>query len=115
MLNPGLIIAQEESYILPGDAKRGWQTFYTKGCVKCHAIWGEGEKIGPDLSQSPAGRHMTAAGLITEMWNHGPDMWGKIIATGIEYKQITQEEMADIFAFLYFIRYSFLSPTPPKS
>lgn len=114
VLSPALLIAQEESYILPGDAKQGWQTFYTKGCIKCHAVWGEGERIGPDLSQAPAGQHMTAAGLIAEMWNHGPEMWGKITTKGAEHKQITQGEMADIFAFLYFIRYTDEPGDPPK-
>ncbi len=36
----------------PGDAQRGRALFYdTKGigCVKCHAVGGEGGKIGPDL------------------------------------------------------------------
>jgi cytochrome c2 len=114
LLSTVTISAQEGTYILPGDARQGWQVFYTKGCIKCHAVWGEGENIGPDLSQIHEGHHMTAAGLVAEMWNHGPRMWEQMMAKGVEHKQITQEEMADIFAFLYFIRFTDEPGDPAK-
>ncbi|OGL43628.1 MAG: hypothetical protein A2149_06330 [Candidatus Schekmanbacteria bacterium RBG_16_38_11] len=91
-------------YLLPGDAKKGWQTFFTKGCIKCHAVWGEGSRIGPNLGSTPS-RHLTEAQIAAAMWNHAPTMWEKMSAKGIDFKGLRQEEMADIFAFLYFIRY----------
>jgi cytochrome c len=39
------------------------------------------------------------------MWNHGPEMWGRMAAKKILSEKITLKEMGDLFAFLYFIRY----------
>ena len=97
-------ICGTEKYLLPGDAKKGWQSFFTKGCIKCHSVWGEGGTTGPNLGITPS-KHLTEAQLTAAMWNHAPAMWEKMKAKGIDFKGLSQEEMADIFAFLYFIRY----------
>lgn len=102
-LNLNYAFAQD-AYLIPGDARRGWQIFATKGCIKCHSIGEEGKKIGPDLSKNPS-HHLSAAGLAANMWNHAPDMWKKISAKGVKIKRFKKTEMADLFAFLYFIRY----------
>jgi cytochrome c551/c552 len=39
------------------------------------------------------------------MWNHGPEMWGRMAARKIPFEKIEKKEMADLFAFLYFMRY----------
>ncbi|OGL41377.1 MAG: hypothetical protein A3C43_04845 [Candidatus Schekmanbacteria bacterium RIFCSPHIGHO2_02_FULL_38_11] len=98
------VVCSTEKYLLPGDAKKGWQSFFTKGCIKCHSVWGEGGTAGPNLGITPS-KHLTEAELTAAMWNHAPAMWEKMLAKGIDFKAISQEEMADIFAFLYFIRY----------
>lgn len=98
-------ICDTGKYLLPGDAKKGWQSFFTKGCIKCHSVWGEGGTAGPNLSITPS-RHLSEAQLAATMWNHAPSMWEKMLAKGINFKSMSQEEMADIFAFLYFIRYT---------
>ncbi|HBF12301.1 MAG TPA: hypothetical protein DDW49_02765, partial [Deltaproteobacteria bacterium] len=72
-------------YLLPGDAKKGWQSFFTKGCIKCHAVWGEGSRIGPNLGSTPS-RHLTEAQIAAAMWNHAPTMWEKMSAKGIDFK-----------------------------
>jgi cytochrome c oxidase cbb3-type subunit III len=42
---------------LPGDAQAGADVFYHKGgCVRCHAIAGQGGKLGPDLTNIGAQR-----------------------------------------------------------
>jgi len=104
-LNPKALRGQQGSYILPGDIKMGWKVFYTKGCINCHSIWGQGGNVGPDLSKAST-RYMTAAGIVAEMWNHGPGMWEQMKAKGIGYQKFSEEEMANLFAFLYFIRYT---------
>jgi mono/diheme cytochrome c family protein len=95
---------KKTGYLLPGDIKEGWRVFYQKGCIQCHSIWGEGGKGGPDLGTLPQA-YVSQAQLAALMWNHGPEMWGRMIAKKIPFEKIGKKEMADLFAFLYFIRY----------
>jgi cytochrome c2 len=91
-------------YLLPGDIKEGWKVFYKKGCHQCHPIWGEGGKGGPDLGTLPES-YVSQGQLAALMWNHGPEMWGRMVAKKMPLQRIDKREMADLFAFLYFIRY----------
>jgi len=93
-----------EEYILPGDLKEGWKVFNTKRCSGCHSIWGEGGKGGPDLGTLPE-HYISQSQLAALMWNHGPEMWGRMIARKIPFIKIDKKDMADLFAFLYFIKY----------
>lgn len=94
---------EENDVQLPGDPQRGWKVFFTKNCVKCHSIGGEGGTIGPDLGRSTS--ILTAGQLTGEMWNHVPKMVQKMEEEGIPFTELTHREMADIFAFLYFLRF----------
>jgi cytochrome c len=100
-------------YILLGDIKEGWKIFYQKGCSQCHSIWGEGGKGGPDLGILPQSS-VSQSQLAALMWNHGPEMWGKMLAKKITPQKIDKKQMADLFAFLYFIRYMDEPGDPPK-
>ncbi len=95
----------ESKYLVPGDARKGWQVFSEKGCIQCHVMGEKGRTIiAPDLSTSAAG-HLSSGGLAAAMWNHAPEMWEKMSAKWIAFKRLNEGEMADLFAFLYFIRY----------
>jgi len=91
-------------YLLPGNVKEGWKVFATKKCNLCHAILGEGGKGGPDLGSLPES-YMSQSQLAALMWNHGPEMWGRMSARKIPFEKMEKKETADLFAFLYFIRY----------
>jgi mono/diheme cytochrome c family protein len=91
-------------YLLPGDVKAGWRVFIQKKCIECHGIWGEGGKGGPDLGTLPQA-YVSQSQLAALMWNHGPEMWARMATKKIPLEKITTKEMADLFAFLYFIRY----------
>ena len=95
---------KQGDYLLPGNVKEGWKAFATKKCSLCHSIWGEGGKGGPDLGTLPES-YVSQAQLAALMWNHGPDMWGRMAAKKIPLQKMEKNEMADLFAFLYFIRY----------
>lgn len=97
-------IEKSAGYILPGEAKEGWKVFTTKRCGTCHSIWGEGGKGGPDLGPLPK-TYVSPAQLAALMWNHGPEMWGRMSFQKLPFQKMSLKEMADLFAFLYFIRY----------
>lgn len=88
----------------PGDARRGQQVFEAKGCVSCHAIMGRGAGIGPDLAEVELGASVTE--LAARLWNHWPRMWEEIQRLGLAQPLLTEEETADLLAFLYSIHYS---------
>lgn len=104
----------EDKYLIPGDARRGWRVFSEKGCIQCH---GMGEKrrviIAPDLSKSPS-VHLSSGGLAAKMWNHAPEMWEMMSARLIKFTRLNETEMADLFAFLYCIRYLDEPGSPAK-
>ncbi len=103
-LNQVVGAEKKGEYILPGDIKEGWKVFYQKECSRCHSIWGEGGKGGSDLGTLPQA-YVSQAQLAALMWNHSPEMWGRMEARKIPILKIDKKEMADLFAFLYFIRY----------
>jgi len=86
-----------------GDVRRGAGVFISKACARCHAIWGHGGEIGPDLGRTRAGG-LTDSELAAAMWNHVPRMWGKMQEEGIPHAIISEGEMADLFAYLSFVR-----------
>jgi cytochrome c2 len=96
--------AEKGEYLLMGEVKEGWKTFNQKKCSQCHSIWGEGGKGGPDLGTLPD-IYVSQSQLSALMWNHGPEMWGRMTARKIPILKIDKKEMSDLFAFLYFIRY----------
>lgn len=94
----------KDEYLLPGEVKEGWKAFNTKKCIRCHSIWGEGGKGGPDLGPLPQA-YVSQSQLAALIWNHEPEMWGRMVAGKIPFEKIEKKEMADLFAFLYFTRY----------
>lgn len=86
-----------------GDVRRGAAVFISKACARCHAIWGHGGEIGPDLGRTRAGG-LTDSELAAAMWNHVPRMWGKMQEEAIPHVAIAETEMADLFAYLSFVR-----------
>jgi len=90
--------------VIPGDSARGAQLFASQQCVRCHAVNGNGGRIGIDLGRS-VNRNFTPAQLASTMWNHAPVMWGAMQASGIQPPRLTPEGAADLFAFFYSARF----------
>jgi cytochrome c2 len=83
---------------------RGWRVLHEKRCVQCHAVWGQGGQIGPDLGRSGGG-HLGASDLAGSMWNHVPRMVALMRQYQLPEITPSRTEMADLFSFLYFARY----------
>jgi len=95
--------AQFASY-LTGDATRGAWLYETKGCAGCHPLDGAPPANTPDLRLVPE-EHASFNALVSAMWNHAPAMWRRIQQTHTNYPYLADEEVADLFAFLYVVRY----------
>ncbi|MFQ5462517.1 MAG: c-type cytochrome [Phycisphaerae bacterium] len=87
----------------PGDVTRGWRVFHAKHCVECHAIWGQGGRVGPDLGRT-ASQQQSGGHLAGVMWNHIPKMLGRMEQTGRPPTTLNRDEMSDLFALLFFAR-----------
>jgi mono/diheme cytochrome c family protein len=90
--------------VIPGDSARGARLFQSQQCVRCHAVNGNGGKVGIDLGRS-VNRNYTPAQLASTMWNHAPVMWGAMDASGIQPPRLTAADAADLFAFFYSARF----------
>ena len=98
-------IAGGTAYMLPGNPQEGRNIFVEKGCIKCHAVRAEGGTTGPDLGKRATELYRSVNQVAGIMWNHGSTMWAKMKEKGIEVPKFSGKEMADLIAYLYFIRY----------
>ncbi len=85
------------------NATAGAAVFGIKGCVKCHAVSGLGESLGPDLRL--AARARTFQDLSATLWNHFPQMVERMDELGIERPGLNPREAGDLVAYLYTLDY----------
>lgn len=82
----------------PGSEARGQVLLLKKGCLKCHAFFGEGAGVGPDLSRSTV--YDSPLDWATGVWDHAPKMRAKAEQLGTGYPRFEADEMVDLVAFL---------------
>ena len=83
----------------PGDAARGKRLFESKQCAGCHAITESEGKVGPAVAQwGPALTNPVT--LADAMWNHAPKMKTEFQKRGINWPQITSQELTDMLVYL---------------
>jgi hypothetical protein len=85
-------------YFGSGSISRGWKVAYEKGCLTCHAVFGERGKPAGDLTRYTSLE--SPAGVVAAMWNHtlvtAPSPGGKRTSWPV----FRAEEMADLVALL---------------
>ena len=86
-----------------GDPERGRVLFTSKGCSHCHALFGASRSIGPDLGRAELRGSVTQ--LAGRMWNHWPAMSEAMESLGMSPPAFQEDEMADLFAYLFLSRY----------
>lgn len=85
-----------------GDPATGRRVFVERGCVRCHAIWGNGGSLGPDFATVGAGRSMLQlAGLF---WNHTPRMIETVRRRGFQWPTLNEQELADVISYVYYVK-----------
>jgi len=104
----------ERVYFEPGSPLRGRELFAGKRCVSCHAIAGEGGRIGPDLGSRRRDLVGSVASIAGLMWNHSPVMAAEAARSGIPPVTFSGQEMADVIAYLYFVNYATVTGTPDR-
>lgn len=98
-----LLFLGANSQTLPENPAEGFRDFIDKECVKCHAIWGEGEAIGPDLGKvSLGGSFLDLSG---DIWNHFPYMHQRMGSLRLEWPKFSPEELSRLVAFLYSLEF----------
>jgi mono/diheme cytochrome c family protein len=103
-LAPGSAAAPEGPlYVLPGRADEGRRLFAAKRCLDCHAVAGQGGRVGPDLVERGLQRSLLE--FAAAMWNKAPAMLATMQFSGIAVPELRAEEMSDIVAYLYAIEY----------
>jgi mono/diheme cytochrome c family protein len=90
------------STLVSGRSQAGSKLFQEKGCSSCHS--GGAAAHAPDLAAETAARSGPDQ-LVTVMWNHAPKMWEQMQQAGIARPAFSQQEMADLLAYLYTLRY----------
>jgi len=90
---------------LTGDPSNGARLFQDKGCASCHPLDALPRHGAPDLRAAPE-EHASFNALVSAMWNHAPSMWLRMAQAGVKYPNLDEQDVADLFAFLYMLRYS---------
>lgn len=101
----------EPLHVLSGRAAEGRRLFVEKRCIQCHGIGGQGGGVGPDLSER--GVHRSLIEFAAALWNKAPVMTEAMKARDVPIPQLRGEEMADLVAYLYSVRY-FAEPGDPR-
>jgi cytochrome c551/c552 len=89
-------------YVLPGRASEGLRLLIDKRCLECHRAAGKGEGA-MNLAERQAHRSLTE--FAGAMWNKLPLMTAEMNRRSIAFRPLRPEEMADIVAYLYSVRY----------
>src|SRR3990170_6067938 len=97
------IYPQKNSNYFPENPLEGSKIFVIKGCVKCHAIRGEGGNIGPDLGKVTF--RNTSLDMAGMMLNHFLSMSEKMEREKIDWPKFSSEEMSSLITYLYYIDY----------
>jgi cytochrome c551/c552 len=81
------------------DLFKGQVALLRKGCLKCHALRGEGARVGPDLADRGAD-YASATIWATKMWMHTPRMAATARERGVLFPRFTGDELGDLLGFL---------------
>jgi len=77
---------------------RGRALLVQKGCLKCHALAGEGGRVAPDLVRFR--EYGNPVPLAASLWNKAPRMLERIDKSGIPFPVFQEGDMGDLLGFL---------------
>ncbi len=98
------LLASDEAPEGPGDPRNGRNLYVSKGCIRCHSIWGSAAKRGPNLASVGMGRNLYE--LCASIWSH----WSRMNAVLERDKEVrislTAAEFRDIISYVYYLNYN---------
>lgn len=94
---------REKIYLSPGNPNDGKLVFSRKRCDACHSVQGVGGDAGPAMDDMDLA--MSATDIAAVMWNHGGEMLTTMKEERIGWPTFSGKEMADLIAYLYFIKF----------
>jgi cytochrome c2 len=94
-----------------GDPMRGKELLTSKGCMRCHSIWGAGGEMGPDFARVSANKNLPE--ILGDFWNHTPRMIEYAGREGLKWPRFELEEMENVISYLYYLNI-FDSPGDPE-
>ncbi len=89
---------------LSGDPVRGASLFSGLGCNSCHSLYGTGPAIASDLARI-ASNSWNPVRTVADMWSHSPQMWEKFKDAQLGLPRVSEQNMLDLLAYLYLVRY----------
>ncbi len=90
-------------FLAPPNPNTGQRLFATKGCTRCHGAAGGGTRFGPNLRL--ATQRLQVSEIAGQLWNHSFRMTAAMGARGLAFPRFQGTEMADVIAFLYYLRF----------
>ncbi|MDO8478846.1 MAG: c-type cytochrome [Candidatus Rokubacteria bacterium] len=99
-------------YVLPGRPELGRELFVEKRCIQCHSVGGVGGQVGPELVA--LGVRRSPVEFAATIWNKAPAMMAAMATRNITVPQLRPEDMADLVAYLYSVRYFASGGSVPK-
>jgi len=91
------------TFLLPPNPTNGKRLFAERQCVRCHGPEGRGTPWGPDLRMATERLHVSE--IAGQLWNHSSAMAAAMQNRGITFPEFRGSEMADVIAFLYYLRF----------
>ena len=89
--------------VLRGSAERGWKVFQAK-CIQCHAVSGNGGRVGPELGPDHDLPHSTAR-FAAVLRNHAPAMLARVRQESMTMPTLEGDEIKDVQTFLISLQY----------
>jgi mono/diheme cytochrome c family protein len=99
-------------YVLPGRPELGRELFVEKKCIQCHSVGGAGGQVGPDLVA--LGVRRSPVEFAATIWNKAPAMMAAMATRNITVPKLRPEDMVDLVAYLYSVRYFASGGSVPK-
>jgi mono/diheme cytochrome c family protein len=78
-----------------GNAERGKKVFAEKNCEQCHNDPSSG---APKLAKGKDG--YSDITMVSALWDHGPQMLGRMKQRNLEWPRFTAQQMTDLIAYL---------------
>lgn len=98
------LVGRDVEFLQPPDPGAGERLFTTKGCARCHGAAGRGTADGPDLRTATL--RLRVSEIAGVLWNHSFQMSAAMRARGFGFPRFQGTEMADVIAFLYYLRFN---------